>query len=53
MLYGKKGTGNSATDTGKIGTGKLFHIGTFIRPVYTIIIKSRQSHTLCIYMTFD
>ena len=53
MLYGKNGTGNTATGTGKIGTGKIFHIGTFIRSVYTIIIKSRQSHTLCIYMTFD
>ena len=48
MLHGKNGTGNTAIGTGKIGTGKMFHIGTFIRSVYTIMIKSRHLHTLCI-----
>ena len=46
MLHSKNGTGNTATGTGKIGTGKIFHILTFIRSVYTIILKSRQLHTL-------
>ena len=49
MLHGDNGPGNTtATGTGKIGTGKIFHIGTFIRSVYTIMIKSRHLHTLCI-----